>query len=87
MVNPLVFTTKIEENERIYPIYSAIKGMSSQFLEDKMKKAIQLLDKEDFLEPTLQKSTVLLQIMKRIKCFIFLRQWLYSKSKKTFTFK
>lgn len=56
MVNPLVFTTKIEENERIYPIYSAIKGMSSQFLEDKMKKAIQLLDKEDFLEPTLQKK-------------------------------
>ena len=56
MVNPLVFTTKIEENERIYPIYSSIKGMSSQFLESKMQIAVQLMDKEDFLEPVLQKK-------------------------------
>lgn len=56
MVNPLVFTKDIDSNLRIYPIYSNIKGMSSQFLEDKIKMAIQLMDKEDFLEPALQKK-------------------------------
>ena len=56
MVNPLVFTTDIENNERIYPVYSDIKGMSSKFLEEKMKIAIQMMDKEDFLEPILQKK-------------------------------
>lgn len=56
MINPTIFTTEIEENERIYSVYSSIKGMSNQFLEDKIKKAIQLMDKEDFLEPILQKK-------------------------------
>lgn len=56
MINPLVFTRDIEENERIYPIYSDIKGMSTKFLEEKMKIAIQLMDKEDFVEPSLQKK-------------------------------
>ena len=56
MINPMIFTTEIEENERIYSVYSSIKGMSNQFLEDKIKKAIQLMDKEDFLEPILQKK-------------------------------
>lgn len=56
MVNPLVFTTDIENNERIYPVYSDIKGMSSKFLEEKMRIAIQMMDKEDFLEPILQKK-------------------------------
>lgn len=56
MFNPIVFTKDIENNMKIYPIYPPIKGMSSDYLTDKIKKAIQLMDKEDFLEPELQKK-------------------------------
>ena len=32
--NPLIFTKEIEKYKGIHPIYSAIKGMSSEFLEE-----------------------------------------------------
>lgn len=32
-INPIIFTDKITDNTRIYPVYSKIKGMSEQFLQ------------------------------------------------------
>lgn len=52
--NPLIFTKEIEKYKGIHPIYSAIKGMSSEFLENNMKKAINIMQNYDFLEPELQ---------------------------------
>lgn len=54
MFNPVIFTTDIAKNMHIHPVYSAIKGMSASFLEEQMKKALQMMEKDDFLEPVLQ---------------------------------
>lgn len=54
MFNPVIFTTDITKNMNIHPVYSAIKGMSANFLEEQMQKALQMMEKEDFLEPILQ---------------------------------
>ena len=51
--NPVIFTTDIQANTKIHPVYSEIKGMNASYLESKMAQAVQLMDKEDFLEPEL----------------------------------
>ena len=54
--NPMVFTKDLEKYKGIHPVYSAIKGMSAEFLENCMKKAIEMLPANDFLEPELQRK-------------------------------
>lgn len=56
MFNPVIFTTDIAKNMMIHPVYSSIKGMSAAFLEEQMKKALKMMDKDDFLEPVLQQK-------------------------------
>lgn len=67
MFNPTVFTKDIESNLKIHPVYSSIKGMSSAFLESKIKMALQLLNKEDFIEPELQKKYGLISNYQSLK--------------------
>lgn len=54
MFNPVIFTKEIEKYQTIHPVYSSIKGMSSDYLENCMIKAIGLMQQDDFLEPELQ---------------------------------
>lgn len=51
IVSPILISTKIEENKRIYPIYSKVKGMSEDFLTQTINNAILMLDRKDILEP------------------------------------
>lgn len=67
MFNPTVFTRDIAENMKIHPVYSNIKGMSSEFLEGKIKMALQLISKEDFIEPELQKKYGLISNYQALK--------------------
>jgi len=71
MFNPVVFTKDIEANMKLKPVYSAIKGMSTEYLEDKIKMAVQLMDKEDFLEPELQKKYGVISNYKALKSLHF----------------
>lgn len=54
MFNPVIFSKDIDKYKTIHPIYSAIKGMSSEYLENCIIKAIGLMQRDDFLEPELQ---------------------------------
>ena len=40
IINPIIFTNQIQENMRIYPIYSKIPGMSSDYLFSSIEKAL-----------------------------------------------
>jgi ATP-dependent DNA helicase RecG len=53
MFNPMMFSKDIEKDKHIKPIYSQIKGMTNDYIEKCMMKAIGLMPKEDFLEPEL----------------------------------
>lgn len=50
MANPVIFTTEIEKNLKVYPVYSAINGMSDKFLNEKINSALTIIDKDDYLE-------------------------------------
>lgn len=50
MTNPLIISKDIEENKKILPIYSAINGMSQSFLEKTILAALNVMDKDDYLE-------------------------------------
>lgn len=50
MTNPIIFTTEIESNLKVYPVYSSISGMSDKFLNEKINSALTLIDKDDYLE-------------------------------------
>lgn len=54
--NPMVFTKDIDKYKGIHPVYSSIKGMSAEFLENCMNKAIGMISKNDFIEPELIKK-------------------------------
>lgn len=54
--NPMIFTKDLEKYKGIHPVYSAIKGMSADFLENCMKKAIEMMPANDFIEPELQRK-------------------------------
>lgn len=54
MFNPIIFTKEIEKYQTIHPVYSSIKGMSTDYLENCMMKSITLMQRDDFLEPELQ---------------------------------
>lgn len=53
MTNPLIISKDIEGNKRVYPVYSSISGMSQDFLEKSILAALNLSDKDDYLENTL----------------------------------
>ena len=67
IINPVIFTKEIEKYKGIHPVYSIIKGMSQNFLEENMMKAIQLMDRDDFLEPELQAKYQLIPNSKAYK--------------------
>lgn len=62
--NPIVFTADIQNNLRIYPVYSKIKGTSDEFLQKEIKKALSMIDEEDYLEENLVKKYNLLSFAK-----------------------
>lgn len=41
---PIVFSSHIKASQRIYPIYSKINGMSEDYLQDKLRTAIMMID-------------------------------------------
>lgn len=51
--NPALFTPDIGKHLRITPIYSVIKGMSNVYLENIMEKAINTVQKPEYLTPEL----------------------------------
>lgn len=53
MTNPVMFTTDIKSNLKVYPVYSSISGMSDKFLNEKINSALTLIDKDDYLENVL----------------------------------
>ena len=67
IINPLIFTADIEKYKKIYPIYSEIKGMNQDYLTNCMMKAVNLMQKEDFLEPELQAKYGLWSYAKSVK--------------------
>lgn len=50
MTNPEVFSKNIKDNLKIMPVYSAIKGMTPEFLEKTIISAINSIEKDDYLE-------------------------------------
>ena len=50
ITNPLIFSENIEENTKIYPVYSAIEGMSDDFLLKQVLGALNLANKDDYIE-------------------------------------
>lgn len=66
ITNPILFTTNINSNLKIYPKYSEIKGMSDKFLLDKMNIALSISTQSDYLEPSLLSKYRLLPLYKAI---------------------
>ena len=48
-VNPIIHTQNIAINKRLHPIYSQIKGMSDNYLKEKISMALKALTFEDYL--------------------------------------
>ena len=61
VANPIVFSEKVEESKKVYPIYSSIDKMSEDFLKKKIEEALALNDKFDFIEIGLLKKYGLIQ--------------------------
>lgn len=53
MSPPLYWGDKIEDYQRIIPVYSKIQGMSDDFLKKSVDSALAVADKKDYLEPIL----------------------------------
>ena len=53
MSPPLYWGDKIENYQRIIPVYSKIQGMSDDFLKKSVDSALAVADKKDYLEPIL----------------------------------
>lgn len=49
MLNPVIFTNKIEENAKIHTVYSAIKGIDPKDYADKVQKALEMKGSLDFI--------------------------------------
>lgn len=60
MTNPFRFSQDIQSLKRIFPVYKKVKGMSDDFLINAIQQAVVLIDKDDYLEHSLQKDFGLL---------------------------
>jgi len=60
MMNPLVFSKEIEENNRIIPVYRKYKGISEEYYIKSIEDAITAKGEDDYLEENLRNSYHLL---------------------------
>ena len=44
MSNPIVFSEEVEKNQRIYPVYSKIEGMSAEYLQNSLCTALERIE-------------------------------------------
>jgi ATP-dependent DNA helicase RecG len=59
-INPMRYSRNIPDLEKIVPIYRKIPGMSTEYFDKTMEKALYLVKKDDYLEPNvLDKSGLL----------------------------
>lgn len=60
MSNPYRFSSDIESLKRIVPVYKKVTGMSDDYLLNAVQQAVVLVDKDDYLEHSIQKKFKLL---------------------------
>lgn len=60
MTNPYRFSQDFESLKRIVPVYKKVTGMSDDYLIDAVQRAVVLVDKDDYLEHSIQKKFNLL---------------------------
>lgn len=53
MTNPQRFSKNIKDASRIVPVYKSIKGMSGEYFQKIVNQALAIVDKEDYLEPSI----------------------------------
>lgn len=68
MENPMQFSQNIENLKVIKPIYRKIPQMSDNFFCDNMAKALNLVDKEDYLEPEVVNRFGIISYMDALTC-------------------
>lgn len=51
ILNPIFFSTNIEYNQRIMPVYKKVKNMSTEYFQNIIDAAISIADKKDNLSP------------------------------------
>lgn len=60
MTNPFRFSQDVQSLQRIIPVYKKITGMSDDFLLNAVQQSVALVDKDDYLEHSIQKKFGLL---------------------------
>lgn len=79
MANPLVFSDRIERNLRVMPIYKKMSGISDEFMQETIKKALNLVQQDEVLPKEILNKYHLMGRMEAV------RELHYPKSMETLT--
>ncbi|WCF11465.1 ATP-dependent DNA helicase RecG (plasmid) [Paenibacillus thiaminolyticus] len=71
MINPMYFSQDIIKYQRMMPVYSKIKGMADEYLQNCIKSALMTLSHKEFLEPSIINQ---FGLMKAAKAFHSIHQ-------------
>ncbi|MFI3211529.1 MAG: ATP-dependent DNA helicase RecG [Peptostreptococcaceae bacterium] len=69
--NPILYSDDTDNGKMIFPIYSKIKGMSDEFLQNSIKSAINLVDKKEYLPEELIIKYKLMSYSKALRSIHF----------------
>lgn len=67
MANPVVFSDRIEQNLRVYPVYRKMSGISEEFMEDTIKKALKAEEQKEIIPENILKKYHLMGRMEALR--------------------